>query len=86
MPGALSVPMSEMIAPDGTMKSKTALAAVFDQAGVDIRQPVVASCGSGITACVLALGLARLGRWRTAVYDGSWAEWGAAEGCPVVSG
>jgi len=86
MPGALSVPMSEMIAPDGTMKSKAALAAVFEKAGVDIKQPVVTSCGSGITACVLALGLARLGRWRTAVYDGSWAEWGGAEGCPVITG
>jgi thiosulfate/3-mercaptopyruvate sulfurtransferase len=86
MPGALSIPMSEMLAADGTMKSRAALAAVFDKAGVDIKQPVVASCGSGITACVLALGLARLGRWRTAVYDGSWADWGAAEGCPVVTG
>jgi thiosulfate/3-mercaptopyruvate sulfurtransferase len=86
MPGAFSVPMSELIAPDGTMKSKAALAEVFAAAGVDIKRPVVTSCGSGITACVLALGLARLGRWRTAVYDGSWAEWGATEGCPVVTG
>jgi thiosulfate/3-mercaptopyruvate sulfurtransferase len=86
MPGALSVPMSELIAPDGTMKSKAALADVFEKAGVDIKQPIVTSCGSGITACVLALGLARLGRGRTAVYDGSWAEWGSADGCPVVTG
>ena len=86
MPGALSVPMSALIAPDGTMKSKAALADVFEKAGVDIKRPIVTSCGSGITACVLALGLARLGRWRTAVYDGSWAEWGADDSCPVVTG
>jgi thiosulfate/3-mercaptopyruvate sulfurtransferase len=86
MPGALNVPMTSMIAPDGTMKSRAALAEVFEAAGVDIKKPIVTSCGSGITACVLALGLARLGRWRTAVYDGSWAEWGQAEGCPVVTG
>jgi len=86
MPGALSVPMSEMIAPDGTMKSKAALTEVFETAGVDIKHPIVTSCGSGITASVLALALARLGRWRTAVYDGSWAEWGATEGAPVITG
>lgn len=86
MPGALSLPMSELIAPGGTMKPVAALERLFADAGVDIRKPVVTSCGSGITACVLALGLARLGRWRTAVYDGSWAEWGQAEGCPVVTG
>ena len=86
MPNALNVPMSEMLAPDGTMKSRDALAAVFAAAGVDLDRPVVSSCGSGITACVLALGLARLGRWRTAVYDGSWAEWGAVDSCPVVTG
>lgn len=86
MPGAMNVPVSEVIAPDGTLKSPEALAELLEQAGVDLKKPVVTSCGSGITAAVLALALARLGRWRTAVYDGSWAEWGAAEGAPVVTG
>jgi len=86
MPGALNVPFTDLLAPDGTMKPAAALAERFEQAGVDIKKPVVASCGSGITACVLALALARLGRSRTAVYDGSWAEWGAASDAPVATG
>ncbi len=86
MPGARNVPSSTLFAPDGTMLPKEALAALFADAGVDVARPVVTSCGSGITACLLALALARLGRWRTAIYDGSWAEWGAAEGVPVASG
>lgn len=54
MPGAFNVPMTDLIAPDGTMKSAAALGAVFEAAGVDIKKPVITSCGSGITACVLA--------------------------------
>ena len=86
MPGARNVPSSTLFAPDGTMLPADALAKLFADAGVDVARPVVTSCGSGITACLLALALARLGRWRTAVYDGSWAEWGATEGVPVVAG
>ncbi len=86
MPGALNVPMPEVIAPDGTMKSAAALAKIFADAGVDVTKSVATTCGSGITASVLALALARLGRWRTAVYDGSWAEWGALPDAPIVSG
>lgn len=86
MPGAINLPVSEVIAPDGTMLPADKLKALFERSGVDLDRPVLTTCGSGITAAVLALALARLGRWRTPVYDGSWAEWGSREDAEVVTG
>ncbi|MCI3178933.1 3-mercaptopyruvate sulfurtransferase [Caulobacter sp. CCUG 60055] len=86
MPGAFSVPSSALLAPDGTVLDKDRLEALFTSAGVDLDRPIITSCGSGITAAMLALALARLGRWRAPVYDGSWAEWGGRDDTPVVTG
>ena len=77
IPGSVNVPYRETLNPDGTMKSPEALRALFAAAGVDLARPIVNSCGSGVTACILMLAQMRAGAKRTAVYDGSWSEWGA---------
>lgn len=86
MPGAANVPFDQVIGSDGTLRPADELTAIFRAAGVDLAKPIVTTCGSGVTASVLALALARLGRDRTAVYDGSWAEWGAMPDAPIVTG
>ena len=86
IPGAHNLNYAKLINRDGTLKSAPELAKLFDEAGVDLAKPVVTSCGSGITASVLALALAVIGHRRTAVYDGSWAEWGADKTLPIETG
>jgi thiosulfate/3-mercaptopyruvate sulfurtransferase len=86
MPGALNLPSSTLIGADGRLKPDAALREAFDGVGLDGDRPVTTTCGSGVTACILALALARLGRWDVAVYDGSWTEWGARADAPVVTG
>ncbi|ADG10379.1 3-mercaptopyruvate sulfurtransferase [Caulobacter segnis] len=86
MPGARNIPLAAMIAPDGTMLPADKLRTVFEAAGVDINKPIVSTCGSGITASVVALALARMGKPRSAVYDGSWTEWGGLADTPVATG
>jgi thiosulfate/3-mercaptopyruvate sulfurtransferase len=86
MPGAHSVPIATLLNETGLLKSREELQRVFVDAGADPSQPAIASCGSGVTAGVIALALARLGRWDAAVYDGSWSEWGSRDDTPVVTG
>jgi thiosulfate/3-mercaptopyruvate sulfurtransferase len=83
MPGSLNVPYEGLYQEDGTLLPPGALRDVFAGAGVRQGMPIVTSCGSGITACVLALGLHRIGRDDVAVYDGSWTEWGGRPDTPV---
>jgi thiosulfate/3-mercaptopyruvate sulfurtransferase len=77
IPGARSIPYSELLNPDQTLLPPEALRARFARAGVDGSRPLVTSCGSGVTACILTLGLAVAGLPTGAVYDGSWTEWGS---------
>lgn len=86
IPGSHNVPFGKLLNQDGTLKSAPELQRLFEQAGVGLNKPVVTSCGSGITASVLALGLAELGHRRTSVYDGSWSEWGADQSLPIETG
>ena len=75
MPGAKSVPFNELLNADFTMKDAAALRARFAAAGADGTTPIVTSCGTGVTACILALGLKQAGLGDAAIYDGSWTEW-----------
>ena len=86
IPGSHNLPYAKLLNKDGTFKTGPEIERLFEEAGVDLTKPVVASCGSGITASVLALGLAEIGHRRVAVYDGSWSEWGADQNLPIETG
>ena len=85
IPGSLNVPFTDLFNADGTFKDKAGLKAAFESAGVDLGQPVTTSCGSGVTASVLLFALSLVGKDDTALYDGSWSEWGADPDTPKAT-
>ena len=86
IPGSRNVPFADLLNEDKTMKEPEALRAIFAKAGVDLSKPAITSCGSGVTACILALAMERVGKTDWAVYDGSWTEWGKFPTLPVATG
>ena len=85
MPGAVNLPYS-LLVENGALLAPDAISAAFEAVGIDLAKPIVTTCGSGVTAGVLTLALAAIGRDDVAVYDGSWSEWGARTDTPVVVG
>ena len=82
IPNSLNLPWDHLVS-EGRLKDNDQLQALFKQAGVDITQPAVVTCGSGVTAVVLLLALYQLGQQQVSLYDGSWGEWGSRDDLPV---
>ena len=83
IPGSLNLPYDQLYRPDGTLLRRDDLGAAFAKAGIDLTKPVATTCGSGVTAAVLALALHLVGHDRVSLYDGSWTEWGGRADTPV---
>lgn len=83
IPGSVCLPYNELLGDDNTMKSADELSQAFEEAGLNLHKPIVATCGSGVSAAFLALALHLIGHRRTAVYDGSWSEWGGRDDLPI---
>ena len=85
MPGSLNLPFPKIIA-NGALKSGAEIEQAFSAAGVDLDRPVITSCGSGVSAAILALAIEETGHHVAGIYDGSWAEWGSSLDLPVATG
>ena len=86
IPGSKNVCFKELLNADQTMKNPVEIRQIFEAAGVDFNKPAITTCGSGVTAAVLSLGLERIGKTDHSLYDGSWSEWGMFPTVPVATG
>ena len=85
IPGSINLPYARLFNPDGTYKEEAGIRAALAEAGVDPAKPTIVSCGSGVTACVLAFAMERIGKRDVAHYDGSWSEWGSDPSTPKAT-
>ena len=86
MPGAVNIPWSGLVTADARLRPSEELRHIFTAGDIARDAAPICTCGSGVTAAMVALALARLGRWDASIYDGAWAEWGALPGAPLAKG
>ena len=86
IPGSINIPFPNFISDNGCLKDNDELKQVFDNAKVQLNQPITTSCGSGVAASIVSLALSEIGKSDTKIYDGSWSEWGSKDEFPVETG